>query len=113
MVVAPLVAALILVHRESETAGVIALLKRSFDYKRIGEKLWYVPIVLASGLLNFSTERVTIILSSFSRPPYFERPPGAVQKAHSNALHTCTVSRLVRLAGSEASARARRKAPWA
>lgn len=41
----PLIAAVILVHRESGTAGVIALLRRSFDYRRI-RAIWYAPILL-------------------------------------------------------------------
>ncbi len=46
MFVRPVTAALILVYRENKTAGLTALLKRSFDYKRIAAKVWYVPIVL-------------------------------------------------------------------
>ncbi len=46
MFVCPVTAALILVYRENKTAGLTALLKRSFDYKRIAAKVWYVPIVL-------------------------------------------------------------------
>ena len=42
----PLLAALILVYRENKTAGVTELLKRSFDYKRIRAKVWYIPILL-------------------------------------------------------------------
>ncbi len=42
----PMAAALILVYREHKRAGVIALLKRSFDYKRIKDNRWYVPILL-------------------------------------------------------------------
>jgi hypothetical protein len=42
----PLIAASILVYRENKTAGVIELLKRSFDYRRIRAKVWYVPTVL-------------------------------------------------------------------
>jgi hypothetical protein len=42
----PLIAASILVYREHKTAGVTELLKRSFDYKRIRAKVWYVPTVL-------------------------------------------------------------------
>lgn len=42
----PLMAALILVYTENKTAGVTELLKRSFDYRRIRAKVWYVPIVL-------------------------------------------------------------------
>ena len=42
----PMLAALVLVFGERKTAGVVALLKRSFDFRRIGRKRWYVPIVL-------------------------------------------------------------------
>lgn len=44
--VCPATAALILSYRENGTAAVTALLRRSFDYQRIGSKIWYVPIVV-------------------------------------------------------------------
>jgi len=46
VVFCPATAAIILVYRESKTAGVRDLLKRSFDYKRIKAKIWYAPILL-------------------------------------------------------------------
>jgi membrane protease YdiL (CAAX protease family) len=46
MVVCPLAAALILVARESGRAGVMAHLRRTFDYRRIAAKVWYLPILL-------------------------------------------------------------------
>ena len=46
MTFCPLIAAVILTYRENATAGVIALLRRSFDYKRISATVWYAPIVL-------------------------------------------------------------------
>jgi len=46
MAICPLIAAMLLVYRESGVAGVAALLKRSFDYDRIGAKIWYAPILL-------------------------------------------------------------------
>jgi membrane protease YdiL (CAAX protease family) len=45
-VVCPVGAALILMYCESKSAGVTALLRRSFDYNRIRAKVWYAPIVL-------------------------------------------------------------------
>lgn len=39
-------AAAILVYRENGRAGVLALLKRSFDFNRVQAKIWYVPIFL-------------------------------------------------------------------
>jgi membrane protease YdiL (CAAX protease family) len=34
------------VYREQGRAGLLGLLKRSFDYKRIRSKTWYIPIAL-------------------------------------------------------------------
>ncbi len=60
--VCPMTAAMILVYRENKIAGVTALLKRSFDFKRIKAKVWYVPILLlmpvVSGL-SFGVLRLT------------------------------------------------------
>ena len=42
----PMVAALLLVRRESSTTGVRDLLKRSVDFRRITDKRWYLPILL-------------------------------------------------------------------
>jgi membrane protease YdiL (CAAX protease family) len=42
----PLLAALLLVHRENGGAGVAALLRRSADYRRISSKVWYLPALL-------------------------------------------------------------------
>ncbi len=42
----PMLAALILVYRENGTAGMVELLKRPFDFKRIKSKIWYLPVFL-------------------------------------------------------------------
>jgi membrane protease YdiL (CAAX protease family) len=42
----PLIAASTLVYGEEKASGVTKLLKRSFDYRRIRAKVWYVPAVL-------------------------------------------------------------------
>ncbi len=42
----PMLAAVILVYREDKTSGVVVLLKRAFDFKRIKAKRWYAPILL-------------------------------------------------------------------
>ncbi|HTK06640.1 MAG TPA: hypothetical protein VL485_05705, partial [Ktedonobacteraceae bacterium] len=39
----PVTAAAILLYREDKSAGVKALLKRAFDFKRVTAKIWYVP----------------------------------------------------------------------
>jgi len=45
MLVCPLIAAVILVYREEKLGGIRRLLQRVFDYKRIKQKIWYVPII--------------------------------------------------------------------
>jgi membrane protease YdiL (CAAX protease family) len=52
MTFCPMVAALILVHRERRTAGVIELLRRFFDFTRIRAKRWYAPILLLMAGIN-------------------------------------------------------------
>jgi membrane protease YdiL (CAAX protease family) len=42
----PLTASVILVYREEGPGDAKKLLKRIFDYKRIQQKIWYLPIVL-------------------------------------------------------------------
>jgi membrane protease YdiL (CAAX protease family) len=44
--VCPLLAALILVSRENGLHGTGQLLARVFDYRRIKDKAWYIPIIL-------------------------------------------------------------------
>ncbi len=51
----PLIAASILVYREEKFGGVMKLLKRAFDYKRIKQKIWYVPIIFLMPLLYLLT----------------------------------------------------------
>jgi membrane protease YdiL (CAAX protease family) len=46
MVFCPMAAALILVYREKGAAGATQLLSRSFDFRRIKARRWYVPILL-------------------------------------------------------------------
>lgn len=43
---APVMAAIVLVRRDAKLAGVLALLKRSFDFKRIKSKRWLAPVLL-------------------------------------------------------------------
>ena len=39
-------AALVLVHLNKTSAGMLALLKRSFDFKRIKSNRWLIPVLL-------------------------------------------------------------------
>jgi uncharacterized protein len=48
----PTSAALILVYRDGGAAGARALLKRSFDFKRIQDKRWLVPVLLLMPAVN-------------------------------------------------------------
>ncbi len=52
MAFCPMAAALILVHREGGSAGVTKLLRRSFDFKRIRAKRWYIPVLLLMASVN-------------------------------------------------------------
>ena len=45
MTFCPLIAAIMLVHKEQKMKGVKELLKQSFDYKKIKDKRWYLPVV--------------------------------------------------------------------
>jgi len=54
-VFAPTIAASILVYREEKLGGVKRLLKRAFDYRRITQKIWYVPIIFLPPLLYLLT----------------------------------------------------------
>ena len=42
----PMIAAIILTHGESGIPGVASLLKRSYDFRRIKSRVWYVPVIL-------------------------------------------------------------------
>ncbi|GBO51870.1 CAAX amino terminal protease family protein [Pseudanabaena sp. lw0831] len=46
MTFCPLLAAAILVYKEQEVQGIKELLKLSFDFQKIKDKKWYIPIVL-------------------------------------------------------------------
>ncbi len=52
MAVCPMLAALILVHRERGASGVTELLRRSFDFRRIRAKRWYAPVLLLMAGVN-------------------------------------------------------------
>jgi len=72
----PVTTALILVYWENGTAGVVELLRRSFDYKRIKSGVWYLPVLLLYpgivlmqyGLAIFSGAPVPLPQFSFWTP---------------------------------------------
>ena len=45
MAVCPLLAALILVYKKRKFQGVKLLFKQAFDYQKIKDKKWYIPII--------------------------------------------------------------------
>lgn len=49
----PMVTALILIYRESGKAGVIALLKRTYDFRLIKAKVWFIPMLLIYPSMGF------------------------------------------------------------
>ena len=58
----PMIAAIILVHRESGNPGVVSLLRRSFDFRRIKRVVWYVPVLFlmpAVMILSFAVIRLS------------------------------------------------------
>ena len=59
---APITAALILTYRENGADGARGLLKRSFDYKRITKKIWYVPIFIVMPVLFGLASGVMILM---------------------------------------------------
>ena len=57
----PAVAALILIYRENGKDGVVALLKRTCDFRNIKSKIWYLPILLiypSIGFLDYLIQRM-------------------------------------------------------
>lgn len=69
--VCPVTAASMLVYRERGIAGVIELLKRSFDYNRIRARGWYLPLLLlmpAATILTYELMRVSGL--PFSAPRF-------------------------------------------
>lgn len=78
MAVCPGLAALILVRRKNGRAGVSALLKRAFDYKRIRNLAWYIPILLLNPLVSVLSF-IVIRLSGTSVPvPKIEILPALI-----------------------------------
>ncbi len=81
MAVCPVIAACILLFKDEGVADVVALLKRSFDYGRIGIG-WYAPILLlmpAIMVLSFVVQRLTGV------------PPPSPQIPIATALVLCLV----------------------
>ena len=63
-----MVAALILISREGGRAGVVALLKRTYDFHKIQFKVWYFPMLLVIPSIGF-VEYLILRLSGTPLPP--------------------------------------------
>ncbi len=74
MILAPLIAASILVYKEKKTAGVVELLKRSFDAKRIKKKSWYAPAVLLMPVVTALTYGFMRLAGVYPATPHFQVP---------------------------------------
>ena len=73
----PLIAALVLVHMEEGRGGVRGLLKRTFDYRRIRNRKWYVPIIFLAPLIYLLTYGVVALArlpSSGAHTPFLAIP---------------------------------------
>jgi len=58
----PVVAALILIYRESGRDGIVALLKRTYDFRNVKSKIWYLPVLLiypSIGFLDYLIQRLS------------------------------------------------------
>jgi len=64
---APIGAALILVYRENGKDGVKKLLKKSFDFRRITKKIWFIPIIFMMPLI-FSIAYAILVITGQSIP---------------------------------------------
>lgn len=70
--ICPATAAAILVYRRHRTAGLIELLRRSFDYRRIDDKLWYVPIFFLMPAINVAA--YVIMRATGEAVPFLQLP---------------------------------------
>ena len=67
----PMMAAVILVYRESGARGVKDLFKRCFDYRRIKSKAWYLPIFVLYPSIVFVQYAIALLSGQQVPPPHF------------------------------------------
>lgn len=67
----PMVTALILIYRESGKSGVIALLKRTYDFRNIKSKAWYIPMLLMIPSIGFIEYLIQRFSGTSIPPPQF------------------------------------------
>jgi membrane protease YdiL (CAAX protease family) len=71
---APGVAALILIARQSGKKGVLALFKRTYDFRNIKSKIWYLPILLIYPSIGFLDTLIQRISGTSIPSPHFSLP---------------------------------------
>ncbi len=67
----PMTAALILVYRENKISGVKELVRRSFDYRRIRSKIWYLPTFLLYPCIVFVQYGLALLSGLQVPSPHF------------------------------------------
>lgn len=79
MFICPLIAALILVYKEDKPFGILLLFKKVFNYKRIKQKIWYVPsfflmpiiMLMSYGIMRLMRTPISKIHFPFLMIPIF------------------------------------------
>jgi membrane protease YdiL (CAAX protease family) len=74
IVFVPMISALILTFREDGSDGAKALLKRSFDFKRITRRIWYAPILFLMPIVFFAVSWILRLIGD--APPESMFPLG-------------------------------------
>ena len=67
----PSVAALILIYRESGKDGVVALLKRTYDFRNFKSKIWLLPVLLIYPSIGFLDYLILRLSRTFIPAPQF------------------------------------------
>lgn len=70
----PMVAALILIYRENKIDGVIALLRRTYDFRNIKPVIWLLPILLISPSIGFLNNWIQSFSGTSIPSPHFSVP---------------------------------------
>lgn len=70
MAFCPLIAVLILTHKEEKNRDIKNLIKRVFDYKKIKNKIWYIPIIFLMPAIIFLSYGVMWLLILPLPEPY-------------------------------------------
>jgi hypothetical protein len=65
------VTALILIYREGGSAGVMTLLKRTYDFRNIKSNIWYLPMLLIYPSMGFIAYLVLRFSGTSIPPPQF------------------------------------------